>query len=518
MPRHLFFDDPLAYRPGGSAGRPIRSGAGTVVALFLDAAATLPAIVTDDELGATGARSSVVVGVDDRLPDVYAANNVTVLYDASGHALYPRSGPRIETELAAFHAAPVPRPGQTATTFLDFVAVPLQTGGSTVDGQTKVIPYSMGPDGYVYGRNGSGANQLARFKSNLLAADMSLSANLNTAGLVGAGENVFAGFATEAGFLALLTNDIADTGRILFSPSWGTSGATWSVRKITRAMTREFVGKRATLPDGKTFLAFGEYFGGVQPPGGDPNNSATRALWATFDGGLTIQALHVLPALGAADVNNHWHDTAYDPIGDDIYVAHGDHANAAFLWADRADAQANGPAATWHTIAADGTPFTSGERTVAPQMPQPTVILPLDPAMVFAPDSGSVAPGLTAMTRRGSITEQATTFPVDLPGLVAYQQYGRPPYAVSASRRTAFVAFPPVASSGNAPDTFAILGTGDGGVSWHELYTRGPLGADQWLNGLVYDESGGWLYTYARVGGVSQVYRARQPGWGLRYA
>lgn len=325
-----------------------------------------------------------------------------------------------------------------------------------------------------YGRHGfdgiTPANALIRSDDGFVTVEVG--ADL-TASLP-AGEGLSWATNTTDGYVAVSHSVANDTGTIWHSASFAGPFVAKVTMKATQllAIARPVTSRRT----GKTVILVGEYNSG----------GTARKLYGSFDGGVTFSTLRT-GTVNNPVVNSHWHNSAYDVEHSRIWASHGDGANA---WCGYSDD--HGTTWTEHTI-------TEGENLGVVGAHQPTAIIPLRHRLAMAPDSGALDTGIWQATKPGLTLAAVHT---TIPGVETYDQYGQAPYALDGDE--CYVAFGP---SGADTDALHVAATGDGGRSWHNVYTQ-PLNGGAHTSGIVGPDAAGRLAWKSTVAGVGTLYVA----------
>jgi hypothetical protein len=221
---------------------------------------------------------------------------------------------------------------------------------------------------------------------------------------------------------------------------------------------------------------------------GEYATSATaKNLYLSLDGGATFSVIKVCDTL---HTNNHWHGVAYDPYSGAIWAAQGDGANSKIYFTYDFGV-------TWHAV-------DTGTKRY-----QPTLIQAFPDKVVFGRDSGK--PGADVYYRTGN--EQPTTitdietlfeFRTNLSAANFYPTVNESPMA---NANEMYIQFRPYSSSNNPG---YIYGTGDGGNTWHVLFTSNSL----FNNSL--EVVGDYIVGSGSTGMLEELrgcWRAKLPGW-----
>ena len=182
--------------------------------------------------------------------------------------------------------------------------------------------------------------------------------------------------------------------------------------------------------DGTKYVFAGEY----------NNTSTVKKMWLSENGGLSFTLLKVGDTLN--DGNNHWHAGMYDPYDKSYWLSQGDGLNSRIYHSyDKVN---------WEKL--EGI--------------HPTVIYPFPNRVVFGRDRGDRKPGI-------DYWERSEAHPLVVhDGITFKEEYSASSFVPHPSCWDSYFIneyyflFPLRAGT----ESF-IYGTGDGGASWHMLYT-----------------------------------------------
>ncbi|MGN7135415.1 hypothetical protein ACTHQY_19300 [Rhodococcoides corynebacterioides] len=330
-------------------------------------------------------------------------------------------------------------------------------------------PRSIGLDGAVYGNGGAGGRVLMRS----VDGGITFEAGADFASLVGGGEYIQFVTRTTDGFLVITSTDVSvagNTGRIWFSPSF-TVG--FSAAQAINGTNEFSVSKPETGPNGKTWLAVGEYSTDMpQPP---------HRLWHSSDGGQSWRNIRTANVTNSAK-NSHYHGCVHDPsAGMRLWSSQGDNENSRFSYTD--NPQAASP--TWVDVQMD--PSHPLYREAPGQ--QPTTVGVFPGRLFVSPDRLAVSAMWSVRTASPANPEEVWQSPNAEP---SQNVFGRSPYAQVDSRAVVII---PDRLEGTNKAYF--VATGDSGKTWHLLHTmqlaspgsgsRGVVGPDR--NGLIFYRS-----------------------------
>lgn len=342
-------------------------------------------------------------------------------------------------------------------------------------------PRSIGSDGAIYGRHGvdgvTSAN--AVFRSSDGCATVEVGADFADA----APEGLTWATRTTDGYVAITNDTAGGTGTIWFSASFGSGYSAVQVIGATQllAIGRPVVNRKT----GKTLLTVGEYGSG----------GTARKLWLSTDGGQTWSNVKTSD-LTDAGVNSHFHGSAFDPTRSRLWVSQGDGVNGWFGYSDDLGTTwtehiLTGEAATLH-----GTAYH-----------QPVAVCVLADRLALGPDGGTGTPGVWGLLKPTA----AVTVDYELPDTgtdQVWEHYGQNPHATTYQDE-AYILFAP---SGGDLDRVDLVGTGDGGRSWHRVWTL-PLAGGSATAGVVGKDTAGRLAVKAVVGETPRLYVGAAPSW-----
>lgn len=193
-------------------------------------------------------------------------------------------------------------------------------------------------------------------------------------------------------------------------------------------------------------VTFGEY----------NHDSTQKKLYVSRDGGESFE--HVRTTEPTVGGNNHWHATAYDPWANALWAAAGDNSVPP-----RELSYSTDWGKTWNSLTADDSRHL-----------QPTLIWPFPRRVVFARDAGGIKPGLDQLERPPN-RQLGGEIPLSL-GLLEFAGHNSAAdlylstafVAVGRTSDELYVSFPRRATEDGLSYIWA---TGDGGSSWHLVYS-----------------------------------------------
>lgn len=210
-----------------------------------------------------------------------------------------------------------------------------------------------------------------------------------------------------------------------------------------------------------------------------------KSLWLSRDGGLSFASIKQSTATDGVR-NSHWHTAIYDKYSGRIWASHGDfEINRGVCYSDDFGN-------TWTEL--------SG-------MWQPTAIVDLPNMIAFGPDLNDVKSGVIGVYRPKNETHFAVSnadfkqlFDFRGDDRISGDFYPEAPFVNEGD--TAYIVYPPRVYDDNT----YIFATGDGGHSWHCVYSgkeklfsilgytaTGHVVAKKWVGGLVYADVIEWI-------------------------
>jgi|GEM_PF-3163051 len=171
-----------------------------------------------------------------------------------------------------------------------------------------------------------------------------------------------------------------------------------------------------------------------------------RNMYLSTDMGLTWEVINQSQITTPGDLNSHWHTAKYDPYMGRIWAVEGDSSNKAISYSDDLGK-------TWVRLSGG--------------IYQPTLIYPFPKRVVFGRDRGISPPGIDQWIRSDVPFEQkyiteSLSFREDK---FAYQNY--PSQQISGYGEEIYINF----TKRSDIDEQYIYATGDGGESWHCVYS-----------------------------------------------
>lgn len=227
-----------------------------------------------------------------------------------------------------------------------------------------------------------------------------------------------------------------------------------------------------------------------------------RRVFLSMDGGQTFNVIHELPTPIDAGQNHHYHTAIFDPYDRRIWVSIGDGVNDLLIYSD--DLGEN-----WYSV----------DATFEGSHQQPTCIIAFPDRVALLPDR-QTPPSIFSFQK-----DRYYNLP-NVSNLKLEYTYGILTHTLDTATLT--YSFRPIAQKGieayftvPGDDTTAnptknplmIVGTGDGGKTWHKLWTKsggrksrtGIIGPDK--HGRLYCQ---WLSQHERV-----TFVFKKPKWQL---
>lgn len=170
---------------------------------------------------------------------------------------------------------------------------------------------------------------------------------------------------------------------------------------------------------------------------------------------------------------SHFHAVCYDPWQSRIYTSKGDYENRKLEYSDDWGL-------SWKTI---------------PTTTQPTILEPMAKRIITCPDYGDI---VSVNNLEKQINNDFTIEPffkkaIGISSISSYGNFAKGPVGGVVGSEEMYVTF---AESGSGVKKCFIAATGDGGESWHLVYTAEPLDGGGFVRGLVTDPLTGFMYGY----------------------
>jgi hypothetical protein len=348
---------------------------------------------------------------------------------------------------------------------------------------TSTYPHeitSIGYDGVAYGIRGvdndlfytlDGANSIIRRGSSIT----------NTSGWI-SGQTPKLVTRTHEGFVVLAENATAQNASVWFSETF--DGEFQKVADLDRGRVSaigRFIHNRG---HNNSIILFGEYtLGGAPAPGQEPR------LFASFDGGRTFEVILTLPRPKSDNFNNHFHAVLYDPYDSRIYASTGDGDNSVMYYSDNLGKD-------WKEAPCE---FGGAHQ-------QPTLMIAFPDKIAMGPDRQLPPSILSYYKDRKFLSLGDEEFRLEYdygilsntPVTTAGGAYSHAPYA-----QDGIEAYFTVPGTENYPGI--VVGTGDGGNTWHKLYSFNMSRfeyATPRTHGIVGPDSQGYLYMFQQEKGT----------------
>lgn len=206
------------------------------------------------------------------------------------------------------------------------------------------------------------------------------------------------------------------------------------------------------------------------------HTNAMKRMWASKDGGDNFFVQKEGTTDNPEDYgsgNNHWHSVAYDPYAGAVWMCQGDGLNrrhfVTYNWGE------------------SFTEFRDGEH-------QPTLILPFPKRVVFGRDN--LTPGASEILRSSETLDLVNKFSFreEYNADMFYPSY----QPILHTGQEAYILF---RNQGTSDGMSYIYGTGDGGDSWHMLYstTESLSSLAGIVNGYIFIRQSGGSLKRAKV-------------------
>ena len=242
-------------------------------------------------------------------------------------------------------------------------------------------------------------------------------------------------------------------------------------------------------------ILLGEYAHGSFVPG------KSRRVFLSMDGGQTFNIIDELPTPIDVNQNHHYHTAIFDPYDRRIWVSIGDGLNDVLKYSD--DLGEN-----WHIV----------EATFENSHQQPTGIIAFPDRVALLPDR-QTPPSIFSFQK-----DRYYNLP-NVSNLKLEYTYGLLTHTQSTANTT--YSFRPIAQKGieayftvPGDDTTAnpkyplmIVGTGDGGKTWHKLWTKS--GGRSSRTGIIGPDKHGRLYCQWLSQNERVTFVFKKPKWQL---
>lgn len=262
-------------------------------------------------------------------------------------------------------------------------------------------------------------------------------------------------FATGTGWVAFTadTTDGSEFGTIWWCPAFGDP---WQHVLTTDAAGAYFQRLSCTSyydPEADLDIVCGGEYG--------RRDDASKNLWLSLDGGQTFSSVRMTPLNTSDGTNSHWHTARYDPHSGLLWASAGDGANMAIDMSEDLGVSWRRNSESW----------------------QPTGIAPLPRRVAFGRDSGDA--GAFHYNRDAFHSPPAVdAFTLD-PVVPAFEQYG---INGPVSGEVAYMSYK---RQGGDTHPHMIWATGDGGVTWHNVWESDT---EQPPRSLTGPDSEDWIY------------------------
>lgn len=227
-----------------------------------------------------------------------------------------------------------------------------------------------------------------------------------------------------------------------------------------------------------------------------------RRVFLSMDGGQTFTVIHQLEPTIDPSFNHHYHTAIFDPYDRRIWVSIGDGSNGKLIYSD--DLGEN-----WHEVNA----FFGGSHQ------QPTGIIAFPDKIAILPDRQTPPSILSYQKDIFYNVPNVSNLQLDYTyGILTHTiETGTLPYSFRPIAQKGIEAYFTVPGNGegvgerNVP--LVIVGTGDGGKTWHKLWTKS--GGRQSRTGIVGPDKHGRLYCQWLSESPRVTYVFKKPKWQL---
>lgn len=343
-----------------------------------------------------------------------------------------------------------------------------------------IIALDIGSDGWVYGASRvPGDNTIIRSSDGF--ATLEYGPKFSD---LGDGRIVRTVTRTAEGYYAVLSGSTwgSDFSTVWFSENWSTG---WTKVHEMRHVLQISISRPVPTAEG-TVILLGEY-----------GNGDVRRVFLSRNGGRTWTQIYTHTRKpGVTGTNNHIHHAMFDPDMGRIWVSAGDGLNSYMGYS-------SDWGATWTPVPAKLPLIDNPGATYR----QPTILTPTSSRIISTPDGGV---GRTGVWEMDKVTGDAR---------VAYEVADTPPFRSYPlhpwvqSGDVVYILYPPIPSVG-FEDHIYIAATGDGGVSWHTVYTQyAPKWQFEYIEGLVGPDKDGRIYLYGTENGTPRLAVASVIDW-----
>lgn len=322
----------------------------------------------------------------------------------------------------------------------------------------KYIPHSIGFDKFIYGLN-NGNKRMIRTNNGFDAVEYGydfFALDIGTPEFV---------TRTRAGFVVYVNHKDNLTASVWFSQAFDTGFE--KVLDLTNGyVAGAFVPRPIHFVD-NGILMVAEYSIAKDP-------LKPCRCWISRKGGIadSWELINTVETVNSEE-NAHFHAYCYDPFQSRIYTSKGDYSNRKMEYSDDWGK-------TWNVIDTNT---------------QPTLLEPLRKRIVTCPDFGDV---VSVNTIEKCIDGNYTSNPyfkkqINIANISAYGNFGKGCVGGLVGSDEMYVTF---SESGSGVKKCFVVGTGDGGESWHLLQTFEPTDGNGLVRGLVTDPNTGYMYGY----------------------
>lgn len=350
--------------------------------------------------------------------------------------------------------------------------------------EKPLIPISIGFDGGVYGMRGlTGANRIHRtFDGYNTSED-----GFDFSPLLETGDYLTYVCQMPGGYVVVASNSSNYTAKVFHSESF-TDGFN-KVLDIPNGLINSWGVAPPIFEYGRGLLMLSEY----------AQDSTDKYVYITKDGGATWQHLIKNDVKDPAE-RCHWHSATFDNARSRFYVSQGDNTNTKLKYSDDLGQ-------TWHEIVYDlDTPL------------QPTVMPILNDRIIYSPDRAAYPVSIW----QSDIDQSMETFN-DPERFEVYHAYT---ITTTVGAHKQFGGYPIINTGSEMIMSFADRGannqrtyfvaTGDGGNTWHNIFTfdwSGSNGAGGAHRGIVGYDKNGYMYIHTQFDGEHRILKCPPIEW-----
>lgn len=344
----------------------------------------------------------------------------------------------------------------------------------------SIIPLDIGSDGWVYGASRvPGDNTIIRSADGFATRESGPKFSD-----LGDGRIVRTVTRTAEGYYAVLSGSTwgSDFSTVWFSENWASG---WTKVHEMRHVLQISISRPVPTDEG-TVILLGEY-----------GNGDVRRVFLSRNGGRTWSQIYTHTRKpGVTETNNHIHHAMFDPDMGRIWVSAGDGLNSYMGYS--ADW-----GATWTPVPAKLPLIDNPGATYR----QPTILTPTSSRIISTPDGGV---GRTGVWEMDKLTGDARVS-YEVADTPPFRSYPLHPWVQRGD--VVYILYPPIPSVG-FEDHIYIAATGDGGQSWHTIYSQyAPKWEWQFIEGIVGPDKDGRIFMYGEQDGTPRLHVGWSVGW-----